>query len=114
MTQQTQQPKYKVLNEQRTQGEWYSKAALSSDFTYIRYVTTEKGIIANIRHRKELELLENLANAEYTALAVNNLHHLAEALEDMIGLWQSLSEVLPPTKNEVAFSKAKEALARIS
>ena len=50
-------------------------------------------------------------NAKYTCLAVNNLHHLAEALEDLIK-W-----TIPDERrwNQIAaIEKAKEALNRIS
>lgn len=79
-----EKPLWKVLNEQRTQGEWQ----LSENEDNKELVTrVSNGLITanfecdyfNSKHSKG----ETTANAQYTALAVNNLHILAEALEKL-------------------------------
>ena len=48
--------------------------------------------------------------SDYMELAVNNLHHLAEALEEILWAQENMGTI----KNTTALYKAKEALARIS
>lgn len=73
-------PLYQQLNEARTQGEWEydfthrtNNGSPQDNYIYNPMFTVEFGDGAKAR-----------ANAQYTALAVNNLHHLAEALEKLL------------------------------
>ena len=102
---QSKQPLYKVLNEQRTQGEW-----------------NEDGL-AIVGPRPEIEICvmtndedvkgEAYANAQYTALAVNNLHLLAEALEEMIKEAHH-ANLTGMATSPFVLTRAKEALNKIS
>jgi hypothetical protein len=74
-TQRSNEPLYKLLNEEITQGEWDVMNLYTSEPIVIRnggqgYIMTAG---SNVEERK--------ANALYTTLAVNNLNQLAEALE---------------------------------
>lgn len=91
------QPLYKVLNEQRTQGEWETP-----DNT----IWSGQDEIGKFLYHGNSA---NKANAQYTALAVNNLHHLAEALEALTK-WVIHNTDATPT----ALINAREALSRIS
>jgi len=51
------------------------------------------------------------ANAQYTALCVNNLHHLAEALNNLLTVYQ---QVVKNSHTHSEVREAKEALNRIS
>lgn len=100
---------YKQLNEQRTQGEW-------TPFEGFYY-----GIDSSLNGNNESVVLFGEKNeksgftkqidAAYTCLAVNNLHHLAEALEYFASLPLAYAEMQGMTKEVI---KAKEALNRIS
>lgn len=67
-------PLWKQLNEARTQGEWRTEVYILISYKGMKNICNMG--IANFLPANEVE-----ANANYTALAVNNLHHLAEALE---------------------------------
>ena len=73
-----QKPLYKVLNQQRTQGEWKLPEQEKELNSYS--LITDGMSIATV-YAIDIPDEEGLANAQYTALSVNNLHHLAEALE---------------------------------
>ena len=116
-------PLYKVLAEKITQGEW--KLSQLDDYSLITGKIPSHTDILCSNPIETIKMFDNLpdeetckANAKYTALAVNNLHHLAEALENLI------KQATETTKDLVAFNgadildaaidKAKEALTRIS
>ena len=69
---------YQQLNEQRTQGEWVDVLnPISAEYEVVCShcdIAVFNGINSSV----------DCTNAQYTALAVNNLHHLAEALEKLI------------------------------
>ena len=69
---------YQQLNEQRTQGEWADELnPISAEYEVVCShcdIAVFNGINSSV----------DCANAQYTALAVNNLHHLAEALGKLI------------------------------
>lgn len=120
-TESKQQPLYKVLNEQRTQERWHSIATNPNHDTFklLVYGQSEKRngtgtlYIATLKedtiwnYNKE----EVKANAQYTALAVNNLATIAENLERILDRIEesNLQENFPS-----AYKRAKEALAAIS
>lgn len=89
-----QKPLYQVLNEQRTQGEWIleqpsSFNQISDERAIIRAEIPSKNLwervaefdLTSLTGRTNLLGGSHKADAAYTALAVNNLHILAEALE---------------------------------
>lgn len=95
---------YKFLNEHREPSKWMLGGASG------RLITTPTGYYGD----GFIADFDTLANAQYAALAVNNLHHLAEALENLINKMKSSMltadiEYYRKEKNE-----AKEALNRIS
>ncbi len=101
-------PLWKELNEKRTQGEWIIRHNIG-----YRITPKDSGkYIAAINHTTGW-VQESQANAQYTALAVNNLHHLAEALETLINVNLNNINVLSRSEKE-ALIRAKEALNRIS
>lgn len=76
---------YQQLNEQRTQGEWkvdgdFLETGLPNNEIVADFLP-ESPFYATVEDRDSKEARINL---EYTALAVNNLHHLAEALDKLI------------------------------
>jgi len=97
----TQTPLWKQLNEQRTQGEWFVKS-----------INIESEIGWNVATINPFapEHSNSEANAQYTALAVNNLAALAEALERFVNFvdQQKLDY------ESAMVRAAKEALNRIS
>lgn len=117
-------PLWRLLNEQRTKTKWEFKISTPKQerekwggncgaqarlFTYdgskIMGRPNSKTIAFWPHWREENETAEHSANLEYTALAVNNLASLAEALEDAMGeQYLTLS----------TYKKIKEALNRIS
>ncbi len=106
---------YKQLNKQRKRGEWKSFGIGKNDYgchtaTIRSYAANDTvSIVANMYSTTSDETAT--ANAAYTCLAVNNLHHLAEALERIIDRIDenNLSDYFPS-----AYERAKEALTRIS
>lgn len=109
-------PLYKVLNEERTQGELY----IVETFPSLVFCNTQMHEAAQILPASPIliaqpttDSCQQKTNAEYTALAVNNLHVLAEALENMIRAIEFDGEALPDIA-QVAAEEAKEALSRIS
>lgn len=141
----TKRPLYVELNEKRTQGEWsvnhwengksgvrcngskdginyFSGDAVRSSFYGIRskidplkYNISGSFEGAHIADIPDFNELESKANAQYTALAVNNLHHLAEALQGMLDEFESYA--VPASKYtqvKETVNKAKDALSRIS
>jgi len=112
MKQENKKPLYKVLNEQRPEIKFDVKAG---DKNFMRLVGYIPNMESPLNFKEQSEQSEQLRLAgKYTALAVNNLHHLAEALEELhkaamdVGItewWQKHTETV---------AKAKEALNRIS
>ena len=105
-------PLWRELNESRTQGEW----ATSGD-VQIRH---KQRSILIAQYHKHLEAnmpyAETKANAQYTALAVNNLAHLAEALQGLLSSYRADFKTITggELNDTEAVKKAKEALAAIS
>jgi len=95
-------PLYKRLNSERTQGNWECT---------LNYIGVPLIRITHFNGSEDLQ--KDDANAEYTALAVNNLHLLAEALEAIINCaFTSTSNTVEIGKSEL--KAAKEALKAIS
>lgn len=129
-TTESKQPLYKVLNEDRTQGKWQvSKYPAIGYPNVIKSEFTSSHIaLMGLPTEGEDNTVEAEANAQYTALAVNNLHHLAEALRQAGGRIETLLSVFTnwnaarddkPYTNilDVLFAAdkdIKEALNRIS
>jgi DUF438 domain-containing protein len=78
--QRSNEPLYKVLNEERTQGEWDIIEEENTVSKYRMYSTKDGANILWLDPDEE-EIEKEKANINYTALAVNNLNQLAEALE---------------------------------
>lgn len=104
---------YKQLNKQRKRGEWKSFGIGKNDYgchtaTIRSYAANDTvSIVANMYSTTSDETAT--ANAAYTCLAVNNLHHLAEALDKIVG-----SMALERVERFDLLEQAKEALNRIS
>lgn len=104
-TNETTKPLYQRLNEERTQGEW------------MLYDDRPNGWVLNAGIKRVISVFdkddENTANAQYTALAVNNLHHLAEAMQKFI---DNVIENPKLYENQISYYKGvfREALNRIS
>lgn len=119
-------PLYKRLNEERTQGEFIVDGDMiictDNPCTYPTSYndgivifenatgenTTDDSIVAHFH--------QHSANKLYTALAVNNLAALAEALESLHSACMNGEGIHVEwwSKNKETVAKAKEALARIS
>jgi len=120
METQKQQPLYKRLNEVRTQGIWsvgYGHA--SNSLGLFTKKMLDEGLSEHpicLVSPIETENETDKANAEYTALAVNNLASLAEALGNLHHACMMDSDI--PTawwsKHKETVAKAKEALNKIS
>lgn len=85
-------PLYRTLNEERTQGKWETGERDNPEDTNIPYWISVmySGACqpvfdtASFKPNTQPQLDRMKADAEYTALAVNNLHYLAEALQNFI------------------------------
>ena len=79
-------PLYKVLNESRTQGNWATteSGAKSSLRIYATDHVQKTHVLDCFSFASGIKEEEAEANTAYTALAVNNLHLLAEALEEAL------------------------------
>ena len=105
---------YQQLNEQRTQGEWVDVLnPISAEYEVVCShcdIAVFNGINSSV----------DCTNAQYTALAVNNLHHLAEALKplanlDLTGVDSNIVYQRNKTFITVAdIEAAQQALSRIS
>jgi len=104
MKTETKKPLYKVLNEQRTKGEWFEEYD-NDEFGQFYSIFAGEGENVFRYPYRIVKDEEYKANAQYTALAVNNLHLLAEALEGVIRVADRKTD---------EFDKAKEALSKIS
>ncbi len=110
-------PLYKVLNEKRLNDNWKGYAdATKEDGGYTATIMSDGHTWTTtimcymFGHTKE----QSEANAQYTALAVNNLASMAEALENFIN-WADESNMSKLSLyDRGVISKAKEVLKRIS
>jgi len=116
-------PLYKELKSRITPGEWIPTQEFHLKETHpinenqIFITTDDLETIAILETSEFSSIQQNEANAEYTALAVNNLHHIAEALKEMIQYleWREDFAIEDADEgNENVYTKAKEALKRIS
>lgn len=105
----SKEPLYKVLKDKTTPGEWVIEdngAVVSQDLRGL--------ILCSFNDRPEWT-----ANKEYTVMAKNNLHHLAEALDEVLKEYEYACKNMAAlngmqwSENSVSI-KAKEALKRIS
>lgn len=117
-------PLYQKLNAKRTQGEWEVASFLTGD----EYATNVLAPVSNINEnekrvcmRAEIQTLywdveKSEANAAYTVLAVNNLHHLAEALDRLLPILEACysGDVPLSTRYQSEYDYAKQALSKIS
>jgi hypothetical protein len=100
--------KYQILNEQRTRGEIIVNGNNSIDIQVTgdnkdaMYPLLSLGVVNTYGYTKEA----SKANAEYIALAANNLQVLAEALQYIVD-WSSF-------EGHPMHTKAKLALEKIS
>jgi len=127
MAQETTQPLYKVLNEERTQGTLmlYKKVLPNNHLSIGVTSTNDKGATHTILSAENYSSLDidikdewtkkAEINAKYTALAVNNLANVADALQRMY----DAALLMANYKQEIQFfdnllNEAKEALKAIS
>ena len=109
MQKDNKQPLYKVLNEQRTQGYLLS---LKMDDKYIVHTLEDKfKFTHHLSIDDTINKDEAKANAQYTALAVNNLAELAYNLARLI---DRIEENELQGNFPSAYTRAKEALNKIS
>lgn len=105
MKQDTTTPLYKVLNEKRLKGDWIAYPKGITNKEYGVSVFFDYGI-------------ESDTDTKYTALAVNNLAPIAEALELIIKRiddnWELITSGTQNGIKTALLSEAKEALKRIS
>ena len=110
MKNETKQPLYKVLNEQRTQTEW--------SVTGLEFRAKSSLLLGSIYNHNPLNQSyeQAKANAQYAALAVNNLANLAEALKSLMEYleWREDFIIEDAEQNENAYSQAEAALKDIS
>lgn len=119
-------PLYKVLNEKRTSGVFIVDGDLivctDNPNTYPKSYndgivifeaataknTTDDSIVAHFE--------QTLPNSQYTALAVNNLESIADALQYLLSSYKAdFKQITGAELNETeAVKKAKEALSKIS
>lgn len=122
------QPLWKVLNEARTQGEVriiepdeiameFTGMVIDGEFNAPKNIIKKKVIaeFPDLRGDAYEDIREQqTANAAYTALAVNNLHILAEALEKAREALRKLDLIDKTFTAEGAIDAVNEALNRIS
>lgn len=113
-------PLYKVLNQKRTQGVMQWKQTNGNNrYEHTVYHDQWKNPFCQfgIEDNGEVAPEEIKANAQYTALAVNELANLAEALEEIklaIGQLPARGKDGRTIIESLCLNKAKEALSRIS
>lgn len=76
-TQRSEEPLYKVLDSLRTKSEWESETTTKSIKLFAGDGHGGADLIAKFKNNND----QQESNAQYAALAVNNLNQLAEALE---------------------------------
>lgn len=115
---QAKKPLYKVLNERRSKEIFEQLGRPNQIYPYETKLTIKGDSLHLVGILYGDNTTQSEANAQYTALAVNNLHHLAEALEGMMGAYDSLLISFKKTQRleiiHPSYDKAKEALAHIS
>ena len=79
---QQQQQLWKVLNEQRTSGNWEAKQSSGNNLYKYKVVVPSIKTVAEMEADDKEDIQTVKANAAYTALCINNFHKLAEALEE--------------------------------
>lgn len=118
-------PLWQRLNEERTQGEWLYQLTSMHKMQDAKYSISEKStpikeIASFLTNRNLYDLRSDevrydvgvtKANAQYTALAVNNLASLAESLEGFIHWWDNSGQ---PDECRNNAMRAKESLNKIS
>lgn len=109
MKQETKQPLWKELNKKRTKGEW--ELNYSPNRKHLFFESEIGGErFTNIIFEEVEE-----TDAEYIALAVNNLAPVANALADLIEHLENYFENFPiGGKESDIYNAAKEALNNIS
>lgn len=122
MTQETTQPLYKALNEKRTSGNWYIE-----EWEHANSINTK--LENNQEHTVFTDQFcytdkfdgDKKSNIQYTALAVNNLANIADALQNLLDNPAPNPSVCfgadyfdKQSKFVTARNKAKEALKAIS
>lgn len=126
MNTENNKPLYVRLNEERTQGEWVleqlsSWNQISNDKAIVRAEIVSKNLwervaefdLTTLTGRTNLLGGSPKSDAQYTALAVNNLHILAEALEAFNRMY--IDEKMPSHVIADKFHEmSKEALKAIS
>lgn len=107
-------PKYVQLNEARTQGEW-CEVNLKEAFQFGTDICIKTADCKDkkgnwIYADRVCEHFATLEDAQYTALAVNNLAVLAEALQNLYDLAYQWAN----DKEDETLLQAKQALEKIS
>ena len=109
---QDSKPLWQRLNEERTQGDWTPGTNKASK-EWMQLFCNKKVILeVNTIHRngqrQNGDFDKEEANAQYTALAVNNLASLAEALDEAINrvaycidLWEMPDEAVAMLRGEI-------------
>ena len=113
MKKENAQPLYQILNANRTQGEFVSfKNPLSKNGQYIVKSIPSEIYVHYVSSEETLDDNETKANSDYTALAVNNLANVADALQGLVKFYDNENE--PSERAKDLINKAKEALKAIS
>ncbi len=113
MKQENKKPLYKVLNEQKEGKDWtrINGNKFFPSIAMFKMEVPEEDIgTANVKNCLTISYSGNNnqnATADYICLAVNNLHHLAEALEEQI---KYSNGACPPH----ILQRSLEALSRIT
>jgi len=111
------QPLYKALKNKITPGEWEAKQSRGNSLYEHKVVVSGVKTIAEMEADSSDQIPVIKANAEYTALAVNNFYLLAEALKevttDLFLQIESKHGVIAASKYH-SIIKAKEIINRIS
>lgn len=113
-TNETTKPLYQRLNEERTQGEIKTEQSqMYQNVIQLLQGYDTFGQICPLNGGNPTTKEQNTANAQYTALSVNTLHHLAEALYQINCMCADAK-----SKDDINIGKiaklSKEALNRIS
>ena len=117
MTTNTTTPLWRELNEDRTQGEWKVEKYPAVGYPNVikSEFTSSHVALMGLPTEGEDNTVEAEANAKYTALAVNNLARLAEALETALARLGTFAESNAwDPEDEQAYNIAAKALEAIS
>jgi len=122
----TPSPLWRELNEKRSGNKWYATSRNPNTGEWVIQTTdtsnNRTGYIADTSakyiHADSFDDSKKIAeaNAQYTALAVNNLASLAEALEGLLSSYRADFKTITGAElnDTEAVKKAKAALASIS